>query len=167
MHRISDELGRAPSTIKRELDRHPDEHGRYLPQTADHAAGQQRRSPKQHKLIANPRLRKLVQRKLNRCWSPNEISGWLRRTYPADKAMWLCPETIYSALLVPGGAGLHKRYCRKLRTGRRIRRSRWLTRAAFIGTHRILQALPRSRYAPVKGHGDVAPHDPLSHRQRR
>ena len=42
--------------------------------------------------------------------------------------MRLCPETIYRALLVPGGQGLHKRYCRKLRTGRRIRKSRWLTR---------------------------------------
>jgi len=41
----------------------------------------------------------------------------------------LCPETIYRALLVPGGKGLHKRYCRRLRTGRRIRKSRWLTRS--------------------------------------
>ncbi len=129
MRRISVELGRSPSTIKRELDRHRDEQGRYLPQSADHAAHEQRRRPRQHKLIANPRLRTLVQRKLNRCWSPDEISGWLRRTYPADKSMWLCPETIYRALLVPGGKGLHKRYCRKLRTGRRVRKSRWLTRS--------------------------------------
>jgi len=126
---IATELGRAPSSIKRELDRHRDANGRYLPHGADHAARIQRRRPKQHKLIANPMLRKLVQRKLNRCWSPDEISGWLRRTYPDDTAMWLCPETIYRALLVPGGRGLHKRYCRRPRTGRRIRRSRWLTRS--------------------------------------
>lgn len=126
---IATELGRAPSTIKRELDRHRDGIGRYLPHGADHAARVQRRRPKQHKLIANPVLRKLVQRKLNRCWSPDEISGWLRRTYPDDTAMWLCPETIYRALLVPGGKGLNKRYCRGLRTGRRLRRSRWLTRS--------------------------------------
>lgn len=43
--------------------------------------------------------------------------------------MLLCPETMYRALLVPGGKGLNKRYCRKLRTGRRIRKSRWLTRS--------------------------------------
>ncbi|WP_249933074.1 IS30 family transposase [Blastococcus sp. CCUG 61487] len=126
---IAGELGRYPSTIKRELDRHRDEHGRYLPHHADHVAAQQRRRPRQHKLIAHPRLRTLVQRKLNRCWSPDEISGWLRRTYPTDPTMRLCPETIYRALLVPGGQGLHKRYCRKLRTGRRIRKSRWLTRS--------------------------------------
>ena len=129
MRAIAAELGRSPSTIKRELDRHRDSQGRYLPHGADHAAHVQRCRPKLHKLIANPRLRKLVQRKLNRCWSPDEISGWLRRTYPRDRSMWLCPETIYRALLVPGGKGLHKRYCRKLRTGRRIRKSRWLTRA--------------------------------------
>lgn len=128
MRGIAAELGRAPSTIKRELDRHRDAAGRYLPRTADHAAHVQRRRPKRHKLLADPGLCRLVQRKLNRCWSPDEISGWLRRTYPDDLSMRICPETIYRALLVPGGKGLHKRYCRRLRTGRRIRRSRWLTR---------------------------------------
>lgn len=133
MRAIAAELGRSPSTIKRELDRHRDAQGRYLPHIADHAAHAQRRRPRLHKLIANPRLRQLIQRKLNRCWSPDEISGWLRRTYPDDRSMWLCPETIYRALLVPGGKGLHKRYCRKLRTGRRIRKSRWLTRTGHGG----------------------------------
>jgi IS30 family transposase len=71
----------------------------------------------------------VVQRKLNRSWSPDEISGWLRLRHPEDGAMQLCPKTIYRALLVPGGQGLHKRYCRRLRTGRRIRKSRWLTRS--------------------------------------
>jgi IS30 family transposase len=129
MRRVAAELGRSPSTIKRELDRHRDHEGRYLPQVADHAAAEGRRRPRPHKLVADPALRRLVQRKLNRCWSPDEISGWLRRTYPDDPSMRLCPETIYRALLVPGGQGLHKRYCAKLRTGRRVRRSRWLTRS--------------------------------------
>jgi len=128
MRKIADTLGRSPSTIKRELDRHRDADGRYLPHTADHTAQMERRRPREHKLVANPRLRKLVQRKLNRCWSPDEISGWLRLTDTTDPSMRLCAETIYRALLVPGSQGLHKRYCRKLRTGRRIRKSRWLTR---------------------------------------
>lgn len=140
---IAAELGRSPSTIKRELDRHRDSQGRYLPHTADHAAHAQRRRPKQHKLIANPRLRQLIQRKLNRCWSPDEISGWLRRTYPDDSSMWLCPETIYRALLVPGGKGLHKRYCSKLRTGRRIRKSRWLTRTGHGGAVQNMTMIDR------------------------
>ena len=133
MRQVAEELGRSPSTIKRELDRHRDAEGRYLPQTADHDATAQRRRPRVHKLVANPPLRKLVQRKLNRCWSPDEISGWLRLTHPEDRSMWLCPETIYRALLLPGGQGLDKRYCAKLRTGRRLRRSRYLTRGSQAG----------------------------------
>jgi IS30 family transposase len=129
MRQIAADLGRAPSTVKRELDRHRDIQGRYMPQSADHAAELGRRRPREHKLNAEPRLRKLVQRKLNRCWSPDEIAGWLPLAYPTDPSMRLCPETIYRALLVPGGKGLHKRYCSKLRTGRRIRKSRWLTRS--------------------------------------
>ncbi len=129
MRQIAAELGRSPSTIKRELDRHRDEQGRCLPQNADHTARRERSRPRPHKLVANEPLRLVVQRKLNRCWSPDEISGWLRQTNPDDLSMRLCPETIYRALLVPGGQGLHKRYCRKLRTGRRIRKSRWLTRS--------------------------------------
>jgi hypothetical protein len=80
MRRVARELGRQPSTIKRELDRHRDAEGRYLPRTADHDARLQRSRPKVHKLVADPRLRGLVQRELNRCWSPDEISGWMKKT---------------------------------------------------------------------------------------
>ncbi len=125
---IAAELGRAPSTVKREIDRHTDSRGRYLPHTADHNARLQRRRPKVPRLLADPALRALVQRKLNRCWSPDEICGWLRRIHAGDRTRWVCPETIYRALLLPGSFWLSKRYCAKLRTGRRIRKQRWLTR---------------------------------------
>jgi transposase, IS30 family len=128
MRRIAAELGRHPSTIKRELDRHRSPEGRYLPRTADHDALQQRARPRAGKLAANITLRRLVQRKLNRCWSPDEVCGWLRKTYPDDHSMRLCPETIYRELLLRDNTTLHKRYCLRLRTGRRIRKSRWLTR---------------------------------------
>ncbi|MFB9716306.1 IS30 family transposase [Arthrobacter methylotrophus] len=128
MRRVAYELGRQPSTIKRELDRHRDAEGRYLPRTADHDARLQRSRPKVHKLVADPRLRGLVQRKLNRCWSPDEISGWMKKTYPEDQELRICPETIYRSLLLPQGQGLHKRYAARLRTGRRIRKTRWHTR---------------------------------------
>jgi len=128
IRKISIELGRHPSTVKRELDRNRDKHGRYLPHGADDAARLRRHRPREHKLVASPRLRMLVQRKLNRYWSPDEICGWLRLMYPADDSMRLCAETIYRALLLPNGRGLDTRYCSSLRTGRRIRKSRWLTR---------------------------------------
>jgi IS30 family transposase len=75
-----------------------------------------------------------VQRKLNRCWSPDEVCGWLRKTYPDDLSMRLCAETIYRELLLRDNASLHKKYCQKLRTGRRIRKSRWLTRTGHGAT---------------------------------
>jgi IS30 family transposase len=128
MRRIALELGRHASTIKRELDRHRDAQGLYLPRTADHDARLQRARPKVHKLVANTRLRTLVQRKLNRFWSPDEICGWMKKTYPDDQTMRLCPETIYRALLLREDHGLHQRYATKLRTGRRIRKTRWRTR---------------------------------------
>jgi IS30 family transposase len=128
MRAVARELGRQPSTIKRELDRHRDIEGRYLPRTAEHDARLQRARPKAHKLVTDPRLRGLVQRKLNRCWSPDEISGWMKKTYPEDQELRICPETIYRALLLREGQGLNKRYAAKLRTGRRIRKTRWRNR---------------------------------------
>ena len=134
MRRIADELGRHPSTVKRELDRHRDPSGRYLPRTADHDARLQRARPRATKLASNPALRRLVQRKLNRCWSPDEICGWMKKTYPDHLSMHLCPETIYRELLLRDNTTLHKKYCHKLRTGRRIRKSRWLTRTGHGAT---------------------------------
>lgn len=128
IRQIGKQLGRHASTISRELGRHRDREGNYLPRTADHDAHRQRARPKVPRLAANAALRVLVQRKLNRCWSPEEISGWLRKTYPQDATMRVCHETIYRALLLREDNGLHKRYALKLRTGRRIRKTRWRSR---------------------------------------
>lgn len=126
---IAAELGRAPSTVKREVDRHRDAQGRYLPRAAEAAAAAARRRPRTSRLAADARLRRLVQRKLNRYWSPQQIAGWLRATHPDDPGRWVCAETIYQALIVPGAQVLAQRYTARLRTGRRLRRSRYLTRA--------------------------------------
>lgn len=131
MRAIAQQLGRTPSTVSRELRRHTSSTGVYLPATADHDAHQQRARPKACKL-ANAPLRTLVQRKLNRHWSPEEISGWLRKTHPNNAGMQISHETIYRALLTPKGAGLDKSYAARLRTGRRIRKNRW--RHNHVGT---------------------------------
>nr|WP_239537352.1 IS30 family transposase [Arthrobacter roseus] len=170
MRRVARELGRQPSTIKRELDRHRDGEGRYLPRTADHDARRQRARPKAHKLAANPGLRGLVQRKLNRCWSPDEICGWMKRTYPDDPSLRLCPETIYRSLLLREGQGLHKRYATKLRTGRRIRKTRWRIRTGQGSRIRNMTMIDQ-RPAEVEtrleaGHweGDLVRHEALFYR---
>ena len=59
-------------------------------------------------------------------WLPlTQILSWLKKEYSADSAMHICPETIYRALLLRNGEGLDKRFALKLRTGRRIRKTRW------------------------------------------
>lgn len=127
LRRIGRELGRCASTIKRELDRHRDGHGRYSPHAADHSASQQRRRPRDRKLRRNRRLRAMVQRKLNLHWSPEQICGWLALQFPFEPRLQLSPETIYRALLFNDDGGLDKKYCPRLRTGRKIRRHRWRT----------------------------------------
>ena len=101
IRRIATELGRQPSTIKRELDRHRNPRtGRYAPRLADHRAAEQRRRPRLSKLAALPDLRQVVQAKLNRLWSPDQICGWLRNDHGQNRSMRLSPESIYRALLL-------------------------------------------------------------------
>lgn len=127
LRQIGRELGRHASTIKRELDRHRDPRGRYLPHIADHEARSQRRRPRDRKLHANPRLHALVQTKLTSHWSPEQICGWLALEFPAEPALRLCPETIYQALLFGDHGGLRTAGKPRLRTGRKIRKHRWRT----------------------------------------
>lgn len=130
IRRIAAELGRQPSTVKRELDRHRDARtGRYAPRLADHRAAEQRRRSRPSKLAASPELRQAVQGKLNRLWSPDQICGWLQNLHGQNRSMRLCPESIYRALLLPGGQGLDRRLTRRLRQGRAFRRARYITRS--------------------------------------
>jgi IS30 family transposase len=71
---------------------------RYRAQSADHASWDRARRPKRSKLPLNGGLRAIVQEKLERKWSPQQISQWLRRTYPDDLGMWVSHETIYLSL---------------------------------------------------------------------
>lgn len=158
---IAAELGRSTSTISRELHRHSDEQGRYQPHQAEQAAQQQRQRPHEPKLLADVRLRQLVQRKLNRYWSPEQIANWLRLQHPDDPARTVCTETIYQALIVPAARCLHSRYTTKLRTGRTVRRSHALTRSRKDGAVRnmtMIKDRPRQvqdRAEPGHWEGDL------------
>jgi IS30 family transposase len=43
-------------------------------------------------------LRQLVAARLQDNWSPEQIAGWLRHTYPDDEAYRVSHETIYRSL---------------------------------------------------------------------
>jgi IS30 family transposase len=125
MRAIAARLGRAASTISRELGRnsHP-RLGHYLPEHAHTIAWQRQRRPKPSKLAAHPVLRDLVQLRLTERWSPEEIAGRLKRTYPDDKTMQISHESIYQSLFVYPRGELTRELKAHLRRGRSTRRPR-------------------------------------------
>jgi IS30 family transposase len=78
--------------------------------------------PKAIKLEACPRLRGVVEEKLELWWSPAQISLWLETEYGGDQEMQVSHETIYQSLFVQGRGALRKELWRSLRTGRAVRR---------------------------------------------
>lgn len=90
---IARRSGRAASTISREIARHAGRL-RYRAIRADERAWQRARRPKRCKLATSPALRELVAAKLALAWSPQQISGWLARTYPGEQALRVSTETI-------------------------------------------------------------------------
>jgi IS30 family transposase len=119
---LSRQLGRAPSTVSREVRRHG---GRaaYRASGADAAAWQAARRPQRCRLGRQPRLRRVVAQRLAACWSPEQIAGWLRRTY-ADPRMHVSHETIYRTLFVQSRGALRATLQRHLRRGAAFRRPR-------------------------------------------
>ena len=103
MRAIAARLGRPASTVSREVGRNG---GRkdYRATKADERAWERARRTKRCVLSVNARLRNLVAEKLREDWSPEQISGWLRRRYPDDEAMRISHETIYRTLFVQTGA---------------------------------------------------------------
>jgi IS30 family transposase len=117
---IAARLGRAPSTVSRELARNGGRH-RYRAQAADAAAYQRALRPKPAKLVLRPRLRSVVEAKLALRWSPQQIAGWLPLAYPQDPVMRVSHETIYLSLFVQSRGALRRELQRCLRTGRAMR----------------------------------------------
>jgi len=116
-------LGRAVSTVSREIIRHG---GRpaYRAPDADQQAWNAALRPKRSLLVVNRRLRDIVASKLILDWSPEQISGWLKTRYPNDESMHVSHETIYRSLFLQARGVLKKELIGHLRTKRRIRRSR-------------------------------------------
>ena len=118
---VAARLGRAPSTISRELARNGGRH-RYRAHHADRAALRRGRRPKPSKLAENPELRALVEEKLKDWWSPQQVVLWLKRTYPDNQEMQVSHETIYLSLFVQGKGALRRELTECLRTARAYRR---------------------------------------------
>jgi IS30 family transposase len=118
---IADRIGRAASTVSREIVRHG---GRctYRAKAADEDAWGSALRPKRCLLALNRTVRNLVASKLVLDWSPEQISGWLKDEFPGDESMRVSHETIYRSLFIQARGVLKKELIGHLRTRRSMRR---------------------------------------------
>jgi IS30 family transposase len=120
---IARRLGRSPSTISREVRRNGGA-ARYRATASDQAAWDRALRPKPCKLVCSPPLARAVSAKLRRKWSPEQIAGWLRRSFPEEPHRQVSHETIYRSLYIQARGVLKKELLDHLRARRAIRRSR-------------------------------------------
>jgi len=121
---LAAELGRAPSTVSREVRRNRDDAtGVYHPYRAQRRATGRRVRPKAGKLVRNAELRAFVADHLEQRWSPEQISAVLPGLFPGRPEMRVVHETIYQALYAQGAGRLRRELAGILRTGR-VRRKR-------------------------------------------
>jgi len=123
---IARTVGRPASTVCREVAANGGRE-RYRACAADRRAVRKMRRPKPAKLAVCPRLREVVEGKLELRWSPQQIAAWLALAYPDDPEMRVSHETIYLSLFVQARGALRKDLFRCLRSRRARRRPRGLT----------------------------------------
>jgi IS30 family transposase len=129
---IARRLVRPASTVCREVNRNGGRRN-YRATKADERAWEKARRPKRCLLATNERLRDMVARKLREDWSPQQISGWLKREYPDEEVMYISHETIYRTLFVQARGALKRGLLAHLRSRRMMRKGR---RASTAGQPR-------------------------------
>ena len=161
MRAIATSLGRAPSTISREIKRNGDRET-YRANHADQAAWDRTHRPKTCKLVENRALANTVAAKLQMWWSPEQIAGWLKQAYPDDESNQVSHETIYRSLYIQARGALKKELVQHLRRTRVMRRSRHHTQKTdnhgrIIGTVSISErpATVADRAVPGHWEGDL------------
>jgi len=123
IRQIAASLGRSPSTISREVARHGGLKT-YRAALADARAWDNARRPKRCRLAVHPKLCRLVARKLQLKWPPQQIAGWLKQQYPDDETMQVSHETIYRSLFIQARGVLKAELMKHLRTRRMMQRSK-------------------------------------------
>ena len=120
---IATSLKRSPSTVSREINRNG---GRlqYRANQADKNAWNRAHRSKVCKLVKNRSLANIVASKLQLEWSPEQVAGWLKYTFPDDEKNQVSHETIYRSLYIQARGALKKELLQHLRRTRVMRRSR-------------------------------------------
>ena len=133
---IALELGRAPSTISREIRRNRATDGRYRPHQAERRA-----RPGVQTADAAARRRRGAGRNgpglLGQRWSPEQVAHELRELFAGQPLRWLCKETIYQAIYDPA-----VEITRPVRRRRRRLRLRGLQRRGRLTAMRMIDERP-------------------------
>jgi IS30 family transposase len=158
---IAGRIGRAISTVTRELDRNGGR-PRYRAAKADEQAWDRARRPKPCRLAANRRLSMAVARKLKLDWSPEQVVGWLVSEYPNDPDMRISHETIYRSLFIQARGVLKAELVAHLRSRRKFRHGKHASnhgqgRAGIIDAVSIRERPAEVEDRAVPGHweGDL------------
>lgn len=149
LRKIARRLKRAPSTISREVERNGGRDA-YRAGDADARAWEFARRPKACKLAEHKPLQEWVAKKLQLDWSPEQISGWLKRTFPDDEGLQVSHETIYKSLFIQARGVLKKELLQHLRSRRLMRRARNATTAGQTRGQIIDAVSIRERPAEVE-----------------
>ena len=123
IRQIAVAIQRSPSTVSREITRHGGA-ARYRAAEAESHAWDQARRPKLCLLARNSRLQRVVARKLQLDWSPQQIAGWLKTHFAHDGGMRVSHETIYRSLFIQARGVLKRELIGHLRSGRLMRRAK-------------------------------------------
>jgi IS30 family transposase len=158
---IARSLARSASTVSREVARNGGR-SRYRAADADAGAWTRALRPKPCKLGQRPRLRRLVAEKLRLDWSPEQIAGWLARTFTEQPAMRISHETIYKTLFVQARGVLKRELLRHLRTRRLMRHAKTASNAGqrrgqIVDAVSIRERPPEVEDRAIPGHweGDL------------
>src|SRR6185369_6391662 len=132
MRQIAQSLRRSPSTVSREIRRNGG-CSAYRASEAEMRAWERALRPKPCRLARHPQLRWRVAQKLALQWSPEQVSGWLKRQFPADQGMQVSHETIYRSLFIQTRGVLKKELMAHLRTARQMRQAKGGTTKSGLG----------------------------------
>ena len=158
---IGRRIGRAHTTVGRELNRNGNRDGTYRALAAQRRAEERARRPKPGKLGSHPRLRGYVVDKLrSEQWSPRTISHALEMDFPDDVSMRCCHETIYRAIFIQGRGELRRELAAHLRTQRTVRKPQnrpQRRKGRLVETVHISQRPAEAEDRAVPGHweGDL------------
>jgi transposase, IS30 family len=155
---IARDLGRAPSTVCREVNANGGR-DRYRPGAAHARAARCAKRPKPTKLASNPALCERVIADLGQLWSPAQIRTRLRVDFADRPEMWVSHETIYKSIYIQGRGELRRELARCLRSGRAQRRPRGRVerRGRIADMVNISERPPEAADRAVPGHweGDL------------